>query len=165
MSTLTKFKELKKQQAAEERESQRRYKEEKEYHAKERRQIYNTFVNLIKPFHNQTINKHKIVLKFHDHTNSIEMFIDGKLYTTFIAETEYHHCNCSECADGQTGHKGSYSHTLNTFVTNRSGERKAGPYFCWYDAKDEDGFAGEFDRFIEKYDSDLRWNKLSLADE
>lgn len=159
MNTLAKFKELKKQQSEAGKEIEERAAKRREYQAKERKELYNKFMSLINPFHNQTINKHKIVLKSNDKKNSVEMFIDKKLYTTFIAQTSYRSCNCSECADGQTGHTGEYYHDINSIII-KYGEIEDGPHFYWHNGMGEDEFVISFDSFMKTYDDDLRWNTL-----
>ena len=160
MSTLTKFKQLKKAQVEAVMQQEEDNRRQDKEHTKERKKIYNKFVEMIKSFNNETVNKHKITLEFHDRNNSVEMFIDGKLYTTFIVETEYHFCNCSACCDGGSEHEGTYTHDLNTFVIKK-GEREDGPYFSWNEHCDgEDEFVREFDHFIERYNNKLFWTGL-----
>lgn len=164
MSTLTAFKNLKKQQAAERREANR---EAKERHSENDRQCkirYIKFKGQIKPFNKKTVNKRKITLEFKDKEYTVIMSVDGKPYVELFVRHEHQSCNCSSCADGQSlgeGHEGSHSYRLRAIYTpNVDDSEIYEPYFSWQDDITDESFAYEFDKFIEKYNSDVDWNHL-----
>lgn len=160
MSTLDKFHKLKQDQNKARKEMEQAIRRENKLHAEERRRLYNKFVAFIKPFHKQTINKHKIKLEFNAKNTSLKVFIDGKFYTTFVIETKFNPCNCSQCADGGWGHEGQYTHDLESYSVKKNGAREDGPYLSWYQSQTEEEFVRAFDEFLEEYDSELKWGNV-----
>jgi len=165
MSTLTKFSELKAAQQAEREKAEQEYKALQECNDRECKRVYNKFVTLIKPFDNQIINGHKISLKFDNVDLTIEMSIDGKVYTTFAARTTHHYCGCSACCEGYTGHESSYTYDIKSCRTDKNNLVSGGPYFGWYydfrlsDDESEMQFASLMDSFMTTYHNEYEWNK------
>jgi len=146
MNTLEKFKALKKEQSEKQLAELKKAKEQQQYNRNECKILYHKFIEMIHPFNGQIINNFKITLKFHPKTLAIDLYLNKKFCTTFIAECEYNPCNCSECHDGQTGHEGSYSYHLNSYTNNK--DKTFGPYFPFYHPYDEDTFVHDLDRFL-----------------
>ena len=150
MNTLDKYKALKQEQKKLQTENQRIATEEATLRSKANKSKYNQLVYLIKPFDKENIEGHDISLKFHDKTNKIDFFIDGKFYVMFCIETNYHPCNCSVCSDGGYGHEGSYSYDSKLYKLDENNEQVKGPYFVWYG---EDSFVSSMDRLIKEYET------------
>jgi hypothetical protein len=166
MSTLTKFKDVEVEEAAERAADEQRAKVQAQYHKKEREAIFKEFRGYLMPFNRETIKKHKITVKTNEKKLTLDLFIDGRLYRRFLAETNYHGCNCSECHEGYTGHEGEYSHDIEVYSVNKKGELKD-EYFFWYGPNKEyreNHFVKSFKELLEKYDSDIEWKKYNPED-
>jgi hypothetical protein len=161
MSTLSKYQDAEIQLEQERQADIQAAKVREQYHKKERKALYEEFVECIKPFNRQIIKKHKISLKFNDRKLEIQLFIDKKLHRTFIARTNYHMCNCSASYEGPCGHDGEYTHDIDAFSFDKKGVSK-NEYFSWYGNDKESReycFVKSFKELMEDYENDLVFGK------
>lgn len=160
MSTLTRFKQNKAKEKAEAKKRRKAWDEQQREHQQQEKIIYGEFKKYIKPFDGETIGGLKIKVVCHDAKREIELIINGKTHRVFVAETEVHRCNCSECYEGPSGHTPDYSQDVNAYRFSKKGERLL-DYFDWHggDKKErEERFVQSFDDLIEEYKSrQLKW--------
>lgn len=151
MSTFTLLREKRKQERIERKNSSLEYKRRQQAHRDAEKELFSKFCQMIKPFNRKTIGGIKIKLVFNNPKTTVELFLNDKLYRVFVAVTETHYCNCSECHEGYTGHECSYTQDINCYEIKEKNERVE-DYFAWYGRTDEE----KESRFIESFDALLK---------
>lgn len=110
-------------EAVESAKTSKMWKERREKQAAEELALYKGISKALRAYNGVVIDRHNLTVKNIPAKNTSQLFVDGKLWMTFVPERHVGSCSCEAPCDCE------YTSWLTLDVIQH---QKDGPYHCWF---------------------------------